>query len=594
MTNSGGNTGKGGNTGVQGGNPQSGGLVSTGGKAGNSNAGGNSSTGGSSLTGGTTANGGGTSAGGMTTAGGSPAAGGEIGLYRTFERAVENTKSYSNKFTEVELKVSYTSPSGKKIDFWGFFDGDGKGGGNATSGSVWKMRFMPDELGPWKYTWTFSDGSPGGEGVFTSVTAGAGKGILRAYKDNPRWFAYNGTQPVYLKSYYETGHGAIAQPFDWITTNVYQPMLDHGYNHLQVNWLLPLCCEEQFYTDGPAQSTKAIRLYSEGKASSTMNFNVWKMMETHVQWLNDRNVGLHMFLGFDGSRNDGPSWTALSASEKDFYVRYVVARLGPYANIAGWNYVWEVSGSSEAGELGLAKLLAKYDVFNHLRTYEDETPKSNEYQRPEYTFAAIENHGFGERLTSWRAAYSHHEASLAGYVTGKPVYMSEGNALWRRYWAKKTGATQDDLRQAAWACVTGGASFNWNGHAAEEGLTAKGAEGLPFNNQANPYTASTKHLDILAKVMNEEVTFYRMNPNDALLSGHDKTGVWCLAEPGKQYVVFATKGGSFTLDLAAGEYTKNMWMDAKTGDSQPVPTVSGSIKFTPPNTTTDWVLIVRT
>ena len=40
-----------------------------------------------------------------------------------------------------------------------------------------------------------------------------GKGILRAYKENPHWFAYNGTEPVWIKSYYETGHGSIAQPF---------------------------------------------------------------------------------------------------------------------------------------------------------------------------------------------------------------------------------------------------------------------------------------------------------------------------------------------------------------------------------------------
>ncbi len=77
--------------------------------------------------------------------------------------------------------------------------------------------------------------------------------MLQPYAKNPRWFAYNGTEPVWIKSYYETGHGSIAQPFDWITANVYQPLLDRGYNHLQVNWLLSLCCFGQYYNDGPSR-----------------------------------------------------------------------------------------------------------------------------------------------------------------------------------------------------------------------------------------------------------------------------------------------------------------------------------------------------
>ena len=53
-----------------------------------------------------------------------------VGLYRTFELPVENTKAYLNKFTDVELRSTFTAPSGKETKFWGFFDGDGRGGGD--------------------------------------------------------------------------------------------------------------------------------------------------------------------------------------------------------------------------------------------------------------------------------------------------------------------------------------------------------------------------------------------------------------------------------------------------------------------------------
>lgn len=539
-----------------------------------------------------------------------------VGLHRVFEKPLENDKAYANKFTGVALRCTYTAPSGRAVDFAGFFDGDGRGGGDATTGSVWKLRFLPDELGEWSYKWSWSDGTPGGEGRFDCVAEGAGKGVLRAYGENPRWFAYNGTEPVWIKSYYETGHGSIAQPFDWITANVYQPLIDRGYNHLQVNWLMSLCCFGQYYLDGPEPSTQDLALYQDGRVESTMNLDVWRRMERHLGWLNDRNVGVHMFLGFEGRKNDGPKWDNLSDDAKDFYVRYSVARLAPYANLAGWNFVWEDPGDTESRELGWARLVQKHDVFDHLRTYEDEMPRDNEYQRPEYNFAAIENHRIAApqkpldlpyRKTPW----THHQACLIGYVPGKPVYMSEGNALWRRYWAERTGATQDDLRRAAWGCATAGASFCWNGHAKEYELAVRGPEGIPFYGADNPYTASAGYIDVLSDVMNQRVDFHRMRPDDSLLSGHDPFRVWCLAEPGKQYLVFATAGEPFQLTLAPGDYPSRVWVDAKTGETTaapegeevPMPALTDDDdkpaegasrrRFTPPGADTDWVLILR-
>lgn len=526
----------------------------------------------------------------------------QVGLYRTFERSLENSKAYSNKFNDVELRCIYTSPSGKVTEFQGFFDGDGKGGGDKQTGNIWKIRFLPNEVGKWNYKWIWSDQTLGGEGNFTCISKGAGKGILKAYHENPRWLAYNGTDPVWLKSYYESGHGSIAQPFNWVTTTIYQPMIDRGYNHLQVNWLLSLCCFTQIYNDGPAPSTMDLSLYQEGKASSTMRLDVWKMMEQHVSWLNDRNIGLHMFLGFDGSQNDGSKWTSLSESEKDFYVRYVVSRLAPYANIAGWNFVWEVPGDRQDSELGCAKLVQKYDVFNHLRTYEDEHPVKNEFHRSEYNFAAIENHSiFSENRDldrpHWKEAWTHHNACLSGYVPGKPVYMTEGNALWRRFWQKRTKATLDDLRQSAWACVTAGASFNWCGQAGEDSLVAFGSEGLPFFGEENIYAQSARELDILSNLMNKEVTFYKMTPSDSLLFEHDNKSVWCLSESGAQYLVFSANGNPFKLQLAKGQYNNNRWINTKTGAGIFVPDISVTdkdlITFTPPDSLTDWVLLIR-
>ena len=57
--------------------------------------------------------------------------------------------------------------------------------------------------------------------------------------------------------------------------------------------------------------------------------------------------------------------------------------------------------------------------------------------------------------------------------------------------------------------------------------------------------------------MNKKVFFHRMTPHDDLLKEHDRKQVWCLAEPGEQYLVFAAKGESFSLGLAGGKYSSN-------------------------------------
>jgi hypothetical protein len=201
-------------------------------------------------------------------------------------------------------------------------------------------------------------------------------------------------------------------------------------------------------------------------------------------------------------------------------------------------------------------------------------------------------------------------ASLLSYA-GKPVYMSEGNALWRRYWFKRSGATQDELRQAAWATTMAGASFNWNGHSPESRLAARGSEGLPFDDD-HEFRLSERYVEILTRSMNDEVEFYRLTPQSDQLTDHDPFRVFALVEKGRQYMVFAMKGEPFALFLDKGEYTNNVWIDTKTGKQQAVPTVAGfgalditpkgngerdqwpqSVRFEPPNTDSDWVLVLR-
>jgi len=110
----------------------------------------------------------------------------QVNLYGVFETQVTNGKTYSNPFdfNVIELQAAFTSPSGATKSFFGFYDGDGAGG---QTGNVWKLRFMPDEVGTWTYSYSWTDGSPGGTGSFTVIDSGLG-GPLKVAADNSWYF----------------------------------------------------------------------------------------------------------------------------------------------------------------------------------------------------------------------------------------------------------------------------------------------------------------------------------------------------------------------------------------------------------------------
>ena len=91
------------------------------------------------------------------------------GLYQTsidYSALAGQSHPYTDPFYGVELEATFTGPSGQQIIWWGFYDGDGI---REQAGDIWKIRFMPDELGVWSFSWQFSDGGLAGTGSFEAV-----------------------------------------------------------------------------------------------------------------------------------------------------------------------------------------------------------------------------------------------------------------------------------------------------------------------------------------------------------------------------------------------------------------------------------------
>ncbi|MCS7181024.1 MAG: DUF4038 domain-containing protein, partial [bacterium] len=93
----------------------------------------------------------------------------EITIMNVLELIFESRYNYANPIWDVNVKVNFLSPSGKKHIVEGFWDG----------GKIWKVRFSPDELGVWK--WELENSN------FTNEKSGSF--ICTEYK---------GTNPLYL------------------------------------------------------------------------------------------------------------------------------------------------------------------------------------------------------------------------------------------------------------------------------------------------------------------------------------------------------------------------------------------------------------
>jgi len=76
--------------------------------------------------------------------------------------------------------------------------------------------------------------------------------------------------------------------------------------------------------------------------------------------------------------------------------------------------------------------------------------------------------------------------------------------------------------------------------------------------------------------------YWTLEPSDKLVSAG-----WCLANPGREYVVFQNKAQPFTLEIAGAQAAlKAEWINPHTGTRTDAGTlINGTVKLTPPN---DW------
>jgi len=281
-----------------------------------------------------------------------------------FELTATNSKAYRNPCEDVRLEATFIKPDGGTVAFWGFYDG----------GDAWRVRFMPDQVGTWRYQARFSDGVGRISGVFECVASDL-SGLISVYRDNPIWFGFKHGSPVLIRSlhvgdrFFADGDNSVTgAPWSAARRRAFLDWAQaQGYNTLSI---------ASHYlnrdTKGRGQGWDTPDLWDAD--TQQPNWREFRRMETILNNLAERRIMVYPFAGFCGRDSDFPR----DEAKQDLYLKYTLARLGAY-----WNLWWMVGGPEprlkgkpyltveQIDRLG--HKLEEFDVFGHLRSVHNPT-----------------------------------------------------------------------------------------------------------------------------------------------------------------------------------------------------------------------------
>jgi len=248
--------------------------------------------------------------------------------------------SEGNPFTEVELSATFNNV-GEKITIKGFYDGDG----------VYKIRFMPNKEGIWKYE-TQSNVSElkGVKGKVTCIPpTGNNKGQVKVF--DMHHFKYANGEPYYpvgttlycweLENYDETLKSLIGTAFNKVR---YMPF-PHKNNKL------PL---------------KPFEGENHNWDFSRPNPEFWKMIEKSIIDLGELGIQADFIL-FHPYDRAAFGFDKMNARDRKFYLEYLAARLSAYQNI-WWSMAneFDLIAKSHGYWDTLGGIITNADPYNHL------------------------------------------------------------------------------------------------------------------------------------------------------------------------------------------------------------------------------------
>ncbi|MCF6324158.1 MAG: DUF5060 domain-containing protein [Gammaproteobacteria bacterium] len=282
-----------------------------------------------------------------------------IQLYDTFTLKLSQPNISTNKF---QLFPQATFTKGKKSFFVeGFFDGDENGN---ASGTIWKIRFMPNEIGKWNYSWHFNGEKGAGTVNVTTQTNPlipgnvtiAGRFLKTANGQGFVFFGSNWPDTRRLRVNDKDSDKTFISHDDW--KNYIKRLRETKHNGTNI-----MALDRTLNNDRSSFDLEWVNKVDFAITEAGHN-GIYVFLGLFNTWT--RNATDSMSSEMQSSKQILDPWNNNLMKEKEFYLRYLTARFSGYYNI-----MWELGnemGHSPNNGSDFANLANKYYI-SWLRQY---------------------------------------------------------------------------------------------------------------------------------------------------------------------------------------------------------------------------------
>jgi len=457
---------------------------------------------------------------------------------------------------KLPFSATVKGPGGAAFKTAGFYDGDG----------TWKVRISPTAEGAWSLV-THSE-APDLNGKTVAFTCTPNKnprvhGGLRVDAQHPRHFVFEDGTRCFLMGY----------ECDWLwaldlgrpTLDTLNPFLDKiagaGFNYVLINayahdtgW--------RKGTTGPDDFGPPPMYAWEGDNArpdhSRFNLAYWKHYDRVIAQMNQRGLIAHLMIKV---YNKMVKWPAPGSPEDDLYFGWLVARYAAFPNVH-WDFSKEANNEKILDyKIGRLKFLREHDPYRRPITVHDD---HKTYDGGAYN--DLLDYRSDQQHSKWHATLLDHRRQYAWPVVNVEFGYEHGPGGLKDKTYSGSQAPEEVCRRAWEVCMAGGYGAYYYTFTAWDVIRPQ---------DTPPGYAYFKNL----RAFFDETGYWLMEPADSLVSEG-----YCLANPGREYIVFLNSAQPFTLKLEGpAAPLKAEWFQPLTGKRKEAPVMgSGTAELKPP------------
>jgi len=441
---------------------------------------------------------------------------------------------------QVDFSAEFVGPEGKALKVFGFHDG----------GTAWVIRFAPPAVGTWTYRTASNvpalDGKTGKlEAVANTLPRVHGR--LRVAPKYPHHFVFeDGTHYFMLGFECDWLWALDAKETALPNLRRFVDLLaERGFNQIVTNIYAHDCSWATGTTTRWDYGPPAIYPWegnNEKPDFSRLNPAFWQHYDRVVDYLFQKGIAAHLMLRV---YNKMVRWPPNGSPEDDLFYRTIVARYGAYPNVI-WDFSKEAHNEKDAKyKLAVIAKLRKWDAFGNLVTVHDDDGNYNGGNYDVLDFRSDQQHSkWGEMILKQRAQrrWPVHNIEY-GYERGLedlPTY-------------KVMQDWQEVLRRTYEIYCSGGYCTYYYSNTSWDLI------------KWDPEPPGWKRYRILRDFF-ESAEWWKTEPHRELIV---EGQAWCLAEPGRQYIIFAPNGGKLTVRLAGAKRFAVTRLDPWSGEKTP-------------------------